>query len=94
MPVTLSLAAGLGIDTCRADGVSGAAAKKVAANPFPAVMELLRWRRPLFTRARVMKNDGVDGRPMWITYRDGVYDVTAPRNTLAVTSSNKQLVLM
>lgn len=79
LPVTLSLAAaaGLGIDTCRADGVSGAAAEKVAANPFPRRHGAAAVAgEPRFTRAQVLKNDGVDGRPMWITYRDGVYNVT------------------
>ena len=27
-------------------------------------------------RARVRKRDGVDGRPMWVTYKNGVYDIT------------------
>lgn len=31
---------------------------------------------PVFTRAEVVQKDGTDGRPMWVTYRDGVYDVT------------------
>lgn len=35
---------------------------------------------PCFTRAQVARADGADGRPMWVTYRDGVYDVTAFRH--------------
>jgi predicted heme/steroid binding protein len=29
-----------------------------------------------FTRANVSAMDGTRGKPMWVTYRDGVYDVT------------------
>jgi len=31
---------------------------------------------PTYTRAQVAANDGVDGRPFWVSYRGGVYDVT------------------
>ena len=31
---------------------------------------------PTFTRAQVASNDGVEGRPMWVSYRGGVYDAT------------------
>ena len=31
---------------------------------------------PVYTKEQVSEADGVGGRPMWITYRDGVYDVT------------------
>ena len=31
---------------------------------------------PTYSRAQVRSNDGSDGRPMWMTYRGGVYDVT------------------
>jgi len=31
---------------------------------------------PVFTRAQVAANDGMSGKPMWMTYRNGVYDVT------------------
>ena len=31
---------------------------------------------PVYSRKDVSVADGVDGRPMWITYKDGVYDVT------------------
>ena len=30
----------------------------------------------IYTREEVSQMDGVDGRPMWVTYKDGVYDVT------------------
>jgi sulfite oxidase len=30
----------------------------------------------IYSRAEVNQRDGSDGRPMWVTYRDGVYDVT------------------
>ena len=29
-----------------------------------------------YTRSQVAAADGADARPMWISYRDGVYDVT------------------
>ena len=31
---------------------------------------------PVFSRDQVALNDGSDGKPIWITYKDGVYDVT------------------
>ena len=31
---------------------------------------------PTFSRAQVASNDGVDGRPFWVSYRGGVYDAT------------------
>ena len=31
----------------------------------------------IYTREEVSQMDGVDGRPMWVTYKDGVYDISA-----------------
>lgn len=39
-----------------------------------------RANEPCYTRKQVAEADGADGRPMWVTYRDGVYDVTAFRH--------------
>jgi sulfite oxidase len=48
-------------------------AAPLARRPGPAA----RPGERVYTRAEVAANDGADGRPMWLTYRDGVYDVTA-----------------
>ena len=42
--------------------------ERPGANPSPG--------EPRYTREEVRKRDGVDGRPMWVTYKNGVYDIT------------------
>lgn len=64
-----------GLEVSHAEGAISA--QRVAAKPFPRRRGAARISgEPHFTREQVLRNDGVDGRPMWVTYRDGVYDVT------------------
>lgn len=35
-----------------------------------------RQGEPKYTRTQVAVNDGVDGKPTWVTYKTGVYDIT------------------
>ncbi len=55
---------------------SAAAARGPAARAARRPGAPARSGEPVYSLAEIARSDGADGRPMWVTYRGGVYDIT------------------